>query len=494
MPFSSRFSLALALAALVAAIAFAADFARATGYPGDESYRIQSSRPASPLFDASMVSSSSSSLAAEQQRPRRLLLAEKEYVAPPPPARSTTKPPSSASYAPKSIDYGSNFTTSFPSSSRVLTDKAGKHKFEWGVASSAFQSEGGNAKGGRAPSIWDAFIADKFGYADGSPINSFEHWKEDVAVMKALGCKVYRFSISWARMFPDGGRGKINEKAVEFYRGILSALHDAGIKALPTLYHFDLPLALQEEYGEIVGFYFLFRVGGVENSTALSAFLFFFILSSLTKKNLTSTKPNSIPAPLFSTLKGGWTSPKVVDDFGNYASAVFKELGGTGRGKASDFLTMNEPKNAAFLGYAIGVHAPFLKAPATNASQGWTALLHMLEAHAAAVKAYKKAGLKGRIGVALDSEWTLPVDPEKDADAAQRYIDYRLGSFADPLYFGQWPASVRERLRPTGELPPIPRELSEFLVENKPKTFFLNYYTAKYIWEKPGKRCGYGKR
>ena len=68
--------------------------------------------------------------------------------------------------------------------------------------------------------------------------------------MKALGCKVYRFSISWARMFPDGGRGKVNEKAVEFYRGILSALHDAGIKALPTLYHFDLPQALQEEYGK----------------------------------------------------------------------------------------------------------------------------------------------------------------------------------------------------------------------------------------------------
>lgn len=259
MPFSSRFSLALALAALISAIALAADFARATGYPGDESYRIQSSRPASLLFD-SMVSSSS--LAAEQQqqqqRPRRLLLAEKEYVAPPPPARSATKPPSSASYAPKSVDYGSNFTTSFPSSSRVLTDKAGKHKFEWGVASSAFQSEGGNAKGGRAPSIWDAFIADKFGYADGSPINSFEHWKEDVAVMKALGCKVYRFSISWACVFPDGGRGKINEKAVEFYRNILSALHDAGIKALPTLYHFDLPLALQEEYGEndLIGFTF----------------------------------------------------------------------------------------------------------------------------------------------------------------------------------------------------------------------------------------------
>ena len=245
---SSRFSLALALVALIAAT-FAVEFTHATGYAGAEEYKIFSSRPAS-----SSLVDFASSLAAPPQRPHRLLLAaEKEYVAPPPPARPTTKPPTSASYAPKSIDYGSNFTTSFPSKSRVLTDKAGKHKFEWGVASSAFQSEGGNAKGGRAPSIWDAFIADKFGYVDGSPINSFEHWKEDVAVMKALGCKVYRFSISWARMFPDGGRGKVNEKAVEFYRNILSALHDAGIKALPTLYHFDLPQALQEEYGEWKG-------------------------------------------------------------------------------------------------------------------------------------------------------------------------------------------------------------------------------------------------
>ena len=67
---------------------------------------------------------------------------------------------------------------------------------------------------------------------------------------------------------------------------------------------------------------------------------------------------------------GGWTSPKVVDDFGNYAAAVFKELGGTGKGKATDFLTMNEPKNAAFLGYAIGVHAPFLKVLADQRHPG----------------------------------------------------------------------------------------------------------------------------
>ena len=263
MPSHSRLSLALALVALLATSS-----AHATGHAGDDSYKIYSSRPSSILFDSlSSMSSSSSSLASlPQQHPRRLLLAEeKEYVAPPPPARSTAKPPGSASYAPKSIDYGTNFTTSFPSKSRVLTDKAGKHKFEWGVASSAFQSEGGNAKGGRSPSIWDAFIADKFGYVDGSPINSFEHWKEDVAVMKSLGCKVYRFSISWARMFPDGGRGKINEKAVDFYRGILSALHDAGSKALPTLYHFDLPQALQEEYGEIeFVFSSFFSMVGVE--------------------------------------------------------------------------------------------------------------------------------------------------------------------------------------------------------------------------------------
>jgi len=254
MPPSFPSSLALALAALLAIVTYT----HATGHVADPNYKIYSSRPAtlslSPLFDGGFASSSSPLAAG-----RRRLLADKEFTAPPPPARSTAKPPTSASYAPKSIDYGSNFTTSFPSKSRVLTDRAGKHKFEWGVASSAFQSEGGNAKGGRSPSIWDAFIADKYGFVDGSPINSFEHWKEDVAVMKALGCKVYRFSISWARFLPNGGRGKVNEKAVEFYKGILSALHDAGIKGLPTLYHFDLPQALQEEYGKEKGRSFSFE-------------------------------------------------------------------------------------------------------------------------------------------------------------------------------------------------------------------------------------------
>ena len=213
-------TLALALVALLGAACVTS--ANATGYVPDDEYKIYSSLPSSLLSSssaaaASMASSSPLAVIAaglQQQQPRRLLLASAEPKEfgnpPPPPARPTTKPPTSASYAPKSIDYGSNFTTSFPSNSRVLTDKAGKHKFEWGVASSAFQSEGGNAKGGRSPSIWDAFIADKFGYVDGSPINSFEHWKEDVAVMKALGCKVYRFSISWARLLPDGGRGKVN--------------------------------------------------------------------------------------------------------------------------------------------------------------------------------------------------------------------------------------------------------------------------------------------
>ena len=128
MPSHSRCSLALALVALLAV-----NSARATGHVGDDEFKIYSSRPSSLLFNSMTSSSSSSmkasSLAALQQQPRRLLLAaEKEYAAPPPPARSATKPPTSASYAPDSIEYGSNFTTSFPSKSRILTGKAGKHK------------------------------------------------------------------------------------------------------------------------------------------------------------------------------------------------------------------------------------------------------------------------------------------------------------------------------------------------------------------------------
>jgi len=317
-----------------------------------------------------------------------------------------------------------------PSPAVQVTD--GKPPFKWGVANSAFQVEGANEVDGRGPSIWDKWIADKYALPDGSPIDHYRLWERDVQVMKDLGISTYRFSLSWPRLLPTG-RGAINQKAVDHYGKLLDALNDAGITPLVGLNHFDLPMALQEEYG-------------------------------------------------------GWVSPRVVDDFGAYAAAAFKALGG----KAKHWLTLNEPKNMASLGYGIGVHAPFQKDP--SGADQWAAAFHMLEGHAAAVKAFKKQNIKGgTVGIALDCEHVLPLDPDSqaDKDAAQRYIDFRLGAFADPIWFGKWPDSVKERV-PANILPAIPANLSSFFKDNKPETFYLNHYTTKVVWFKAGATNGYG--
>jgi beta-glucosidase len=186
-----------------------------------------------------------------------------------------------------------------------------------------------------------------------------------------------------------------------------------------------------------------------------------------------------------------------VDDFVAYAKAAFKEFGPY----VKTWLTFNEPKNGCFLGWSTGVFAPFLKDPAAKTPEGsatgWKCMHNMVAAHAGAAKAY--AGLKAPVGggivsAALDTEWTIPLDPDnpKDVEAAQRYIDYRLGIFADPLWKGDWPASVRARIPPS-VLPPISESLRKDLLAHKSPTFFINHYSTKVVKDAPGYTGGYGE-
>lgn len=311
-----------------------------------------------------------------------------------------------------------------------------KPPFPWGVATSAFQSEGASDADGRGPSIWDSFIS-------GSPVDAYNRWRDDLAVLQKLGIKHYRTSLAWTRLYPDGDGSKApNAAAIAHYKEWFKAYADAGIDILLTLYHFDLPNALQEKYG-------------------------------------------------------GWTDERIVDDFVAYAKTAFKEFGPY----VKTWLTFNEPKNGCFLGWSTGVFAPFLKDPASQTPEGsaagWKCMHNMVAAHAGAAKAY--AGLKapvggGTLGAALDTEWTIPLDPAnpKDVEAAQRYIDYRLGIFADPLWKGDWPASVKARIPPT-VLPPISESLRKDLLAHKPSTFFLNHYSTKVVKDAPGNTGGYGE-
>ena len=277
----------------------------------------------------------------------------------------------------------------------------------------------------------------------GSPVDAYNRWKDDLLVLQKLGIKHYRTSIAWTRLFPDGDGTKApNAAALKHYKAWFSAYKDAGIDILVTLYHFDLPQALQEKYG-------------------------------------------------------GWADEKVVADFTAYAKAAMKELGPYVR----TWLTFNEPKNGCFLGWSTGVFAPFLKDPAAKTPEGsaagWKCMHNMVAAHAAVAKFYATLPAPaggGKVGAALDTEWTIPLDASNplDVEAAQRYIDYRLGIFADPLWKGDWPESVKKRI-PASVLPPISESLRKDLLANKPSTFYINHYSTKVVKNAPGNTGGYGE-
>ena len=124
--------------------------------------------------------------------------------------------------------------------------------FTWGVATSAYQIEGAVGEDGRSPSIWDTFshTAGKVAGGDTGDVacDSYHRWPEDLGLMKELGVGAYRFSIAWPRVMPDG-RGPVNQAGLDYYDRLVDALLAAGITPYPTLYHWDLPQALQDRGG-----------------------------------------------------------------------------------------------------------------------------------------------------------------------------------------------------------------------------------------------------
>jgi beta-glucosidase len=159
------------------------------------------------------------------------------------------------------IAAGSVLGISAPSIAAGQTGRAGKNSpnratfpkgFVWGTATASYQVEGAVNEDGRGPSIWDRFVQVPGMISDGSTgdtaCDHYHRYKEDVQLMKALGTKAYRFSIAWPRVFPDG-TGKPNPKGLDFYDRLLDELSAAGIEPYATLYHWDLPQALQDRFG-----------------------------------------------------------------------------------------------------------------------------------------------------------------------------------------------------------------------------------------------------
>lgn len=264
--------------------------------------------------------------------------------------------------------------------------------FGWGFAASAYQVEGAAAEDGRGPSIWDTFARRPGAVADGSTgdvaCDHYHRYEEDVRLLAELGARVYRFSIAWPRVLPTG-RGVVNQDGLDFYRRLVDALLEAGVRPLANLFHWDLPQALQD--------------------------------------------------------RGGFADPRIVDWFADYAAVVASALGD----RVTDWMTFNEPAVFAFVGHAEGVHAPGIRDWPTAIRVAD----NQLRAHAVAAQSIRARVAGARIGLAFDANQVSPAtSSERDRNAADRWRSARDAWFLDPLFGRGYPAVGFAAHREAGHL------------------------------------------
>ena len=259
--------------------------------------------------------------------------------------------------------------------------------FLWGCATASYQVEGAIEEGGRKPSIWDTFCntqgAVKNGDSGRFAADQYHLYKEDVKLIHQLGFQAYRFSIAWPRIIPDG-TGEINQQGIEYYKNLCLELKKYGIKAVATLYHWDLPQVLQDD--------------------------------------------------------GGWDCRKTAFAFSDYAKACFEYLGAY----VDQWITLNEPLCSSYLGYLNGVHAPGIQ----DAKQAFRAVHHLNLAHGLAVEEYRKLGLQAPIGITLNPAMPRPASRrEQDIHASELARSLDTDVFLYPLIGRGYPALVTGELK-----------------------------------------------
>jgi beta-glucosidase len=256
--------------------------------------------------------------------------------------------------------------------------------FLWGSATAAYQVEGAATEDGRGPSIWDTFSHTLGRTANGETgdvaDDHYHRYRDDIGIMKDLGLRGYRFSVAWPRIQPDGS-GAVNADGVAFYDRLVDELLAAGIQPWVTLYHWDLPQAVEDA--------------------------------------------------------GGWPARDTAQRFADYATIVHDALGD----RVVDWTTLNEPWCSAFLGYYTGHHAPGRTEPAASLR----AVHHLLLGHGLAVQAMRSAAAaKGhQFGITLNLYPVTPsTGSAADADGARRVDGISNRIFLDPLLRGQYPLDV----------------------------------------------------
>lgn len=303
--------------------------------------------------------------------------------------------------------------------------------FLWGAATAAYQVEGAAREDGRGESIWDRFSHTPGRTANGdtgdTACDHYRRFAADVDLMAELGYTAYRFSVAWPRIQP-AGKGPANQRGLDFYRRLVERLRSRGITPAVTLYHWDLPQALQDE--------------------------------------------------------GGWTNRDTAERFGEYAAIIFDALGDV----VPLWITHNEPWCASMLGHFRGVHAPGLK----DLRLGLMAAHHMLLSHGRAVAELRRRGGAGQIGMAPNLLPTYPMtDSEADREAARISDGYTNRWFLDPVLRGAYPADMLAYYtRLVGPLDFIaPGDLN---VIGAPTDFLgVNYYRRRTIAADPASELGW---
>lgn len=258
--------------------------------------------------------------------------------------------------------------------------------FAWGVATAAAQIEGAAREDGKGESIWDKFAAQPGKVFNGdTPAVACDHYhryREDFQLMKELGVRNYRLSVAWPRILP-GGRGAVNEKGLEFYDRVIDALLENSITPWVTLFHWDLPQALEDE--------------------------------------------------------GGWRVQSTVEAFGNYADIVVRRLGD----RVTNWMTVNELPSFIGHGYGIGMHAPGARETPKMLNQCYH---HALLAHGEGVRAVREhGGSAARVGMAHNPETPVPVtETEADIAAARAMYARRTAQIMAPMFKGAYPAEWLE--------------------------------------------------
>lgn len=262
--------------------------------------------------------------------------------------------------------------------------------FVWGVASSAYQVEGRDPEDGCGKNIWDTFIEEGRILDGKNAYTACDHmhrYKEDYKLMKLLGIKAYRFSMSWARILPEG-TGRVNEKAIAMYRDMILSMKENGIEPYITMYHWEFPQALQD--------------------------------------------------------KGGWLNEDVIQWFGEYAKVVAENFSDI----CEYFITLNEPECFVGLGHLSGVHAPGLKLPYKDVFQ---IAHNALRAHGQAVINLRKYACRPiKVGYAPTCGMAYPAtDSPEDIEAARKTLfgfhqpmdnwTWNVAWFNDPVFLGKYP-------------------------------------------------------